>query len=348
VLGVDLGLRYAAACAVWECLSTEQLIEKCEEFAHEQRPGPHDLFFHLPDPNHPNRKIIYRRIQPDDTDAPWARLERSFLVRLDGEQCSARRPTEEELKIDRKLAEDGFGYQAATATDGADHQSTKTVAQLRRQMLRGMKAALRRHSDKARIALYLRESDPKKQLASILRALEIWHNLTATDSEARDRWNRLRQDSNHLVPLPLALNGKPAESPRKKSPKQQEEYAESLRPGAEKIQSLGMGGKLAQAWETHWSSEDSALREAIRKVRNVVLPRRGFIHQLNSQKPGLGTHTLRGVGGMSIDRIEDLRAFYKLQKAYWQRLHPQPDHQRPTINKGFSRRALLAMEHLRE
>jgi len=36
VLSVDLGNRYAAACAVWEALSADQMNEACRAEGHEE------------------------------------------------------------------------------------------------------------------------------------------------------------------------------------------------------------------------------------------------------------------------------------------------------------------------
>jgi hypothetical protein len=99
VLSVDLGHRYAAACAVWEALSAEQ-VEKICKAANRKAPDEAELYMHLEDGN---RAVVYRRIGanalPDGKPhpAPWARLDRQFLIRLQGEEKEAREASNEEI-----------------------------------------------------------------------------------------------------------------------------------------------------------------------------------------------------------------------------------------------------------
>ncbi|GAB4154772.1 MAG: hypothetical protein Kow00107_04740 [Planctomycetota bacterium] len=123
VLSVDLGHRYAAACAVWETMTTEQVNKACEAAGHEP-PGSTDLFLHLKSdyasqpssvhelkeskadrmPEVKTKTAIYRRIGPDTLPdgtrhpAPWARLDRQFLIKLQGEEeTQVRLATNEEI-----------------------------------------------------------------------------------------------------------------------------------------------------------------------------------------------------------------------------------------------------------
>jgi IS605 OrfB family transposase len=120
VLSVDLGHRYAAACAVWETLAKDSFEKiaprrrkpsgardaecKPEEaiypFRHRRRsPTP-------PRRRHegrPGETTIYRRIGADTLPdgkphpAPWARLDRQFLIKLQGEAEGAREASNEEI-----------------------------------------------------------------------------------------------------------------------------------------------------------------------------------------------------------------------------------------------------------
>lgn len=111
VLSVDLGHRYAAACAVWEAVNAEQVKEACQVAGHEA-PKESDLYLHLKRKTTKQKKgnqvvveetTIYRRIGadtlPDGTPhpAPWARLDRQFLIRLQGEEEGAREASSEEI-----------------------------------------------------------------------------------------------------------------------------------------------------------------------------------------------------------------------------------------------------------
>ncbi|MGC8731184.1 MAG: type V CRISPR-associated protein Cas12b, partial [Halothiobacillaceae bacterium] len=111
VLSVDLGHRYAAACAVWEAVNAEQVKEACQVAGHEA-PKESDLYLHLKRKTTKQKKgnqvvveetTIYRRIGadtlPDGTPhpAPWARLDRQFLIKLQGEEEGAREASSEEI-----------------------------------------------------------------------------------------------------------------------------------------------------------------------------------------------------------------------------------------------------------
>lgn len=115
VLSVDLGHRYAAACAVWETLSSEQLVNACKVSGH-RAPREQDLYLHLKKSEgrlkrsgasarmvEAEKTVIYRRIGadclPDGSrhPAPWARLDRQFLIKLQGEETCARKASNDEI-----------------------------------------------------------------------------------------------------------------------------------------------------------------------------------------------------------------------------------------------------------
>lgn len=104
VLSVDLGHRYAAACAVWEAVDVEQVKKACQDAGHKE-PEESDLYLHLKTKGKDGkeRTTIYRRIGantlPDGTphSAPWARLDRQFIIRLQGEEEGVREASTEEI-----------------------------------------------------------------------------------------------------------------------------------------------------------------------------------------------------------------------------------------------------------
>lgn len=120
VLSVDLGHRYAAACAVWEALSTEKVKEACQIAGHKE-PEANDLYLHLKRKVTKQKKgnqveveetAIYRRIGadklPDGTPhpAPWCRLDRQFLIKLQGEKEGAREASNHEIWAVHRLESD--------------------------------------------------------------------------------------------------------------------------------------------------------------------------------------------------------------------------------------------------
>lgn len=122
VLSVDLGHRYAAACAVWEAVSAEQVNDACRNAGHGV-PDESDLYLHLKKKVKKVKKrkeeeveetTIYRRIGADTLPdgrqhpAPWARLDRQFLIKLQGEEEGVREASNEEIWAVHQL-EKNFG-----------------------------------------------------------------------------------------------------------------------------------------------------------------------------------------------------------------------------------------------
>lgn len=208
VLSVDLGHRYAAACAVWETLSAEQVHQACKLAGHEE-PRESDLYLHLKRKVAKQKKgktveveetTIYRRIGadklPDGTPhpAPWARLDRQFLIKLQGERECVREASNEEIwkvhqletKVGRTLplidrlvragwgqldkqktrlnalrelgwkpaSEDGISV-GVHENDDEVRKPSLSVDELMSSAVRTMRLALKRHGDRARIAHYL-------------------------------------------------------------------------------------------------------------------------------------------------------------------------------------------------
>jgi len=208
VLSVDLGHRYAAACAVWEAVNAEQVKKACQVAGHEA-PKASDLYLHLKRKATKRKKgnqvvveetTIYRRIGadtlPDGTQhpAPWARLDRQFLIKLQGEEEGVREASNEEvLKVYHLEAELGrtapiidrlvkagwgqsgkqrtrlealreLGWKPASeavvsdgmgADEGEVRKPSLSVDELMSSAVRTMRLALKRHGDRARIAHYL-------------------------------------------------------------------------------------------------------------------------------------------------------------------------------------------------
>ncbi len=205
LLSVDLGHRYAAACSVWEAVSAEHVKKECGAVKHEE-PKESDLYLHLKKKVKKQKKskeveveesIIYRRIGadtlPDGTPhpAPWARLDRQFLIKLQGEEEGVREASNEEIwkvhqleamlgrttpLIDR-LVKAAWGQSSKQKTRldalrklgwspandaGASDEMDEDEGEVRKPLLsvdelmssavRTMRLALKRHGDRARIA----------------------------------------------------------------------------------------------------------------------------------------------------------------------------------------------------
>jgi IS605 OrfB family transposase len=196
LLSVDLGHRYAAACAVWETLSKEKFEGEIKgrkvRYSDSETGG---LFCHTEHGN--NAVTIYRRIGadmlPDGTPhpAPWARLDRQFLIKLQGEEEETRAASNQEIwavhqleaelgrtsPIIDRLVKAGWGQSGQQRTrldvlcklgwkpisedrvsDGTDEgeyevrKPSLSVDELMFSAVRTMRLALKRHGDRARIA----------------------------------------------------------------------------------------------------------------------------------------------------------------------------------------------------
>lgn len=211
VLSVDLGHRYAAACAVWEAQSTKQAAEACER-AGRLAPQESDLYLYLRERNARNadaptqdkKTVIYRRIGADTLPdgkphpAPWARLERQFLIKLQGEEQAARAASSAEIwavhqmeaQLGRAaplidcLVKGGWGQtekqksrledlrrlgwkavagawgSSGTEQDVSDvRKPALAVDELMASAVRTLRLGLQRHGDRARIAHYLVSSE---------------------------------------------------------------------------------------------------------------------------------------------------------------------------------------------
>jgi len=225
VLSVDLGHRYAAACAVWEAVEKgdfEKECSKAKEKGAEIHYGPDRykpevaIYAHLVWPekasNSATKKAktegrdkfhpvtIYRRIGADTLPdgpphpAPWARLDRQFLIKLQGEEEEVREASNEEIwkvhqleselgrrvpLIDR-LVNAGWGWSdkqkarlealcawgwkraseagfsgGTDADEGEVRRPSLSVDELMSSAVRTMRLALKHHGDRARIAHYL-------------------------------------------------------------------------------------------------------------------------------------------------------------------------------------------------
>lgn len=335
VLSVDLGHRYAAACAVWETFSAEEMKEACRERGH-RAPLESDLFIHLTRTIKKPRKkgrdkgkiedvietTIYRRVgedflrdpktgEPTGTPhpAPWARLDRQFVIKLQGEEKPARaassRPEHgiNETKLVKDIAAD-----LGLLRDEADDAGSRGVDELMRRAMRIATLGLKRHGRMARIAYALNPDCPgipgmggaiksitrgdEDHIRFLTSTLADWHAL-ATDTEwngsrARELWNE------HIRPLPGGFEvGEPAQpDPRAEQPTRQQkrkmddEFRETrIKPLAEHLakRDPSATAEMHKTWKRLWDAADGEHAVAP-KVEN------------NQHEPGKTTVTTPATG----------------------------------------------------
>ena len=333
VLSVDLGIRTSAAVAVWQVVSSRE-VKAAKGRAKKVRDG--DLFCLITEDN---KTTVYRRIGP----SAWARLDRQFLIQLDGEKAAARPATQEEWEYIQNLR--------SWLGSASDPRPVRLppVDSLQRAAERLCRFGLRRLSDLARVAYLLTAKerpimggrmvtlDASEKIEAAQDALLIWHTA-ASSEDLVDPWLRELWRTN--------VGETPALSRLTK--KQRSELREALLPVAKKLQ-----GKrdLFLALEKKWQEESAKWKEQLKSLRQWVIPR------FNKRVKGDRVRGARDVGGLSLDRIATIRGVYQLMRAYASR--PEPTNLRAGVDwlekqaakklrPEFGRRMLAKMERLRE
>ena len=357
VLSVDLGHRYAAACAVWEALSAEQATEACQAAGHEP-PKDSDLYLHLKSKETDGkvRTIIYRRIGADTLPdgkphpAPWARLDRQFLIKLQGEDRQARKASPAEIAAVEEL-------EKAVGRKPPDRRSMQ-VDDLMAEAVRTMRLSLRHHGRRARIAFNLTAGKKllpggrEEVLTDGTRAdlladtLADWYDLF-TGQGWGDEWAQQQWEA-HVTPLlqGTALPQAPEddEATFKARKKYRANLIKNLQPAAESLaRDASLCRQLHCLWATHWRENDAALRKRLRWLRDWILPR----------GKAKDDRAIRHVGGLSLMRIATVRLLSQVQKAFHTRSEPE-DLRKNIPPKGddalsdFDRSLLDTLEHMRE
>lgn len=299
LLSVDLGHRYAAACAVWETLTRTAFIQEIAGRAIVAGgPSEHHLYCHTrhTDPTSGKERVtIYRRVGSDTLSdgkghpAPWARLDRQFLIKLLGEEKPARAASSKlehginEMKLVDDLAS-GMSYDRTSEDDSRG----RGVDELMGRAVRLATLGLKRHGRMGKIAYALNPECPgipqtgggldsesvknrksEKYIEFLTKALADWHAIAADSewdgSRARELWNV------HIRPLPCGFEvGKPdkpdptADGPtRQQKRKQDDEFRESrIKPIAEHLAKSNPSFTLTMfaAWKALWESADGLER----------------------------------------------------------------------------------------
>ena len=394
ILSVDLGHRFAAACAVWEALTPAAFkAEIAGKAVAAGGTAATDLYLHTSTPTDKvvknGRKrgtpvvetTVYRRIGPDtlpdgsEHPAPWARLDRQFLIKLQGEERPARMASPAEHAAVQKLEAD------LGRIRDADHPLPWRVDELMSEAVGSVRLGLRRHGDAARIAYAFMpgslrhtpgggtsEHTPETRAAALLDALLRWRDLCGGEGARWSDAGAARLWDTHIRPLLGAdLPALAADADRGAFKRHRAGVEEALKPVAAKLAASGGGGggdsagvpALHAAWKQQWDRHDPLWRVRLKWLRRWLLPRGLRARpgetqaQVADRKGRLGA--ARQVGGLSLTRIATIRELYQVQKAYHSK--PSPTNPRAGVAlieeeaaKGskFGDRALQAMERMRE
>jgi len=298
VLSLDLGHRYAAACAVWETLTQQQMAEACRAANH-SKPTGGEFYIHL---NQQTQKIqksgrnkgqavtqttIYRRIGPDVLPdgsvhpVPWARLDRQFFIKLQGEDRPARAASN---KPEHGINETAMVAELANTLgllhEDADAGRGRGVDELMRRAVRIATLGLKRHARRAKIAYAFKPDCPgipgmggnlvpitggdDAHVRFLTNALLDWHSLAVDTqwdgSEARRLWDE------HIRSLPHGFEiGEPpwpdpsAERPTRKQQRDlEDERRKLLEPIARHLAQAGRSSTapIYSAWVAQWDRDN--------------------------------------------------------------------------------------------
>ena len=318
LLGVDLGHRTAAACTVWRTITSKELSATCDA-ASVSPPRRDDMFHHIPRKTGYGRQI-FRRIGdnklPDGKmhPAPWAELERQFVIRLDGERDAIPLSVQEVL----------LALEILKTTDCTSEYETKTIdgqsiASIKHPdvcagLLRRARAFLRNHADIARVVAAL--SNPSASTVDQENSLLKWLTYSC-DRDGRHTALGLAWPKFVGVSLP--------DGPDKDDVARS--CAMAFWASSQRHDATNYLKKLWSEQEKHLLGQNGILRQ----LRNLVMPKRA------GQR--------KRVGGLSLTRLTNIGQLRAVQKAFATRLHPDGSH--GVIKEGFGDRALRQLEQLR-
>lgn len=386
VLSIDLGHRYAAACAVWEAISSEKMEDACNG-ADEVIRDDGDTYRHL---KHKTKKIaektgkpivattIYRRVGPDVLPkekrhpAPWARLDRQFLIRLQGEDHQARRVTSDEFKTVKTL-HDWLGIAMEEPRDSFEARVvTEIYPRVDELLLKAVgvvRQGLRRHGDYARIAFALTSQEKPfsggrskvlsrdERIEALIDALVIWQNLANatefSDQFASDLW-RTWVNEKFGGPQPVEIAENVTRFERRKMT---DKSRGALMAVAEALVDRE-NSDLHNLWANEWQTRTTEWKIHLRALRRRIMPRIGKRPRRNSPDCKAWKACLKGirdVGGLSYTRLATIRGLYQVMRAFHSR--PEPGDLRAGVKVleaeaetgfKFGDRMLQALERLRE
>lgn len=357
VLSVDLGHRYAAACAVWQALdATDFVAEIAQRKILRGSVGRGDLYVHTEhlDDVGKRRTTVYRRVGPD----MWARLDRQFLVKLQGEDRSPRAADPAEFNTVNALRAwlglEKLPHKETVTSDGV-HQVFPRIDKLISDALQVARFGLNRHGDHARIAYALTTTEKpisggrvvalsrEARIEYLQDILILWQKL-AGSMDYRDPWaTELWQEwvvGRFGGQQPVRVSD---ELPRSESKKKLDATRGPLLAVAEQLADRD-NSDLSALWANRWEQRSQEWRSRLRELRRMILPRGKSRDR-----------SIRRVGGLSYSRLGNIDKLYKLLKSY--HAQPEPRDLRAGINRleeesdrgyKFGDKILSAREHLRE
>lgn len=413
-LSVDLGHRFAAACAVWETLTGDRFREEMASARAKEGEGwtveESDVYARVLEPERESNRAtkrarqekrvkkfrpatVYRRIGSDTLadgtphPAPWARLERQFVIKLQGEERPARAASKDEVE---RVTQ--FAKRHGLATEAED-KGGRGVDGMMARAVGVATLALRRHARCAKIAWAMDpntrsvfgiggrqtafEAGDATNIKLLTDALFDWHALASEakwdDPLARESWNE------YIGPIQADMRiDEPQRGPdtlddrtRQQRRKDDDALRERLEPIAKRLVEADRAG-LHAAWLKRWRDEDGS--PASNFEHSTVTDEKGRQH--GRTKPTIsatGWHAelrwltdwimgrqlagatsklwTRNVGGLSLTRIATMQDLYRLHKQFAMR--PRPDKpsgapEKGESNAGVAQSTLDALKRMRD
>ncbi len=253
VLGVDLGHRVGASCAVLQVVTSSELTKFTKEKLE------HRLFFSAQDGR---RTIVFRRLSQD----LWARLERQFAIKLDGESIVARQLVKEEsvqiAKLNLKMAGNTSPSQIDISNWADENLTSPMDRQIDHAVLQTTYAAsrwLRRLNTITKIAVGLKHkrrllsrnqwSKPLrgKELVDLYCELLVEMRTMSFDrffqlKDSKDLWNQIR--------IELEIPDVAPAVPERQKRDQLARDIESMKPYATTLVNDSTVSKFADDWES--------------------------------------------------------------------------------------------------
>lgn len=351
VLSFDLGHRYGAACAVWETLTEDALRQEIEgRTITSGSLEPSSLYLHTEHAGGDGkpRRTIYRRTSVN----MWARLERQFTIKLQGEERASRWALPEEMEGFERFRE----YLGLPSLGSLGIEKLR-IDVLQKETVREARTGLRRLGDVARIAFAMtanskplsggRTSSPftvQERIEYVAEALARWQQLVRKGIESKDLW---AIDKWQQYVIDRCGGAEPAGETEDVSPAARKRNAkqavEQLKAVAKRlIDHKGLADELHHLWEEHYRVLEQHWKSHLRWVRQLILPRKGHFKKGH-----------KNVGGLSVGRLQAIRGVYETLRAF--RMRPEPDNLTknvPALNDEslarFGHRILGQLERLRE
>lgn len=381
VLSVDLGHRYAAACTVWESLAAETFFAEIKEGEIVSGgTGPDDLYAHVRRVGNDGkqRTTIYRRIGanviPDGKPhpAPWARLDRQFFIKLQGEDRTARRARSEEFQVFQDLCE-SLGKKTEQPRERLELHGATTIYpridELMREAVNVARLGLRRHGNSARIAYALTSCEKpisggrtitmnrEQRIEALQDALVLWQELASStdyrDEWARERWNEWIIDEFDGPQLAEIVKDVTWLERKRKI----EELRRPLEAVAQRLIDRD-NSDLHKLWVDEWESRTRTFQQLLRRLRKIILPRIGNRPLGDSpqfKRWKQKARELRNVGGLTYTRLATVRGLYQVMRAFHSRPEPHnlragTEHVEREAESGnrFGLRVLRTFDRLRE